>query len=109
MGAEAGKDLLGRVGNMQLPLKLPYDLMQTKWASILNPIIASPTNNISILKNIQLKNGANMINHLLGKLPQGWLILDIDGAATIYRSQPFNDLILTLTSNAAVTVTLGVF
>lgn len=109
MVAEAGKVRSAQVGNMQLPLKLPYDLMQTKWASILNPLIANPTNNISILKNVQLKSGANMINHLLGRLPQGWLVLDLDGPATIYRSQPFNDLILTLTSNAAVTVTLGVF
>jgi hypothetical protein len=109
MAAAAGKGLSVQGGNMQLPLKLPYDLMQTKWASILNPIIASPLNNVSILKNIKLNNGATMINHLLGRNPQGWFIVDVDGPATIYRSQPFNDLILTLTSNAQVTVSIGVF
>ena len=83
--------------------------MQTKWASTLNPIIANPLNSVQILNDVQLKNGATMINHKLGRKPQGWLILDINAAATIYRSQPFNDLILTLTSNADVTVTLGVF
>ena len=98
-----------RVGNMQLPLKLPLDLMQTKWASILNPLIKSPLNNVFILENVVLNNGVTTINHLLGRTQQGWFLTDINGAATIYRSQPFNSLTLTLTSNAAVTISIGVF
>ena len=94
---------------MQLPLRLNLDMMQTRWASLLNPIIANPTNNISILKNVQLKNGVTVINHLLGAVQQGWILTDIQGAATIYRSAPFNATTLTLTSNAAVTVSIGVF
>lgn len=54
-------------------------------------------------------NGVTTINHKLGQVQQGWFIIDINGAATVYRSQPFNDKTLVLTSNAAVTVNIGVF
>lgn len=40
---------------------------------------------------------------------QGWFLVDIQGPATIYSSAPFNNLTLTLTSNTAVTVSIGVF
>lgn len=82
--------------------------MQNKWASELNPLLALPLNNLTTL-DVQLVNGTNVINHKLGQIPQGWIILDITGAAVIYRSAPFNKLTLTLTSNAAVSVSIGVF
>lgn len=93
----------------QLPLKSPGDLTETRWKALLDPLLANLLNNAKILYGVQLANGATVINHKLGKRQQGWFIVDIDGAATIYRSQPFNDLTLTLTSNAVVTVNLGVF
>lgn len=94
---------------MQLPINLTDSLQQTRWKSILDPLLANPLNNISILEDVSLVTGANTINHLLGRMMQGWLILDINGAATIYRSEPMNDITLTLTSSANVTVNLGVF
>lgn len=94
---------------MQLPTRLPFDLMLTKWSSILNPFLANALNGVSMLNGIEIGNGVTVINHKLGKLQKGWFITDIDGAATIYRSAPFNTKTLTLTSDAAVTVNLGVF
>lgn len=94
---------------MLLPIKLPPDMMITKWKSVLDPILANPLNSVSILSDVSLNNGITVINHLLGQKQQGWFLTDIDGAATVYRSQPFNDKTLTLTSNAAVTVSIGVF
>lgn len=94
---------------MALPQKLPLDLMQTQWASQLNPVLANQLNSASVLKNVALVNGDNVINHKLGRALQGWFVSDIDGAASIYRSQPLNNLTLTLTSNASVTVNLVVF
>lgn len=94
---------------MQLPIKIPFDLMQTRWASILNPFIAVPFLNGQLLTDIALINGVNTINHKLGQTQQGWMIADINGAASIYRSLPFNKTNLTLTSNAAVTVNLWVW
>lgn len=94
---------------MNLPQKLPLPLMQTQWAAILNPVVSNPLNAINILKSVSLANGSNVINHGLGQQQQGWFITDIQGSATIYRSAPFNNLTLTLTSSAAVTVDIGVF
>jgi hypothetical protein len=94
---------------MSLVQKLPLELMGTKWASELNPIIANPLNNVSILKNISLVSGSNVINHGLGQNQQGWFLIDIQGNAVVYRSAPFNNLTLTLTSSAAVTCSIGVF
>lgn len=84
-------------------------MMQTQWASQIDPMIANPANKMSILKNIVLASGNNVINHLLGRTQQGWIITDIQGAATVYRSAPFNALTLTLNSSAPVTVSVGVF
>lgn len=84
-------------------------LMQNKWASILNPVLTNPTTNPSMLKKVSLKTGANTFNHLLGQVQQGWIVSDINAAATLYRSQPFNDKTLTLTSSADCVVTLLVF
>lgn len=94
---------------MQLPLKLTADLMQTRWKSLLDPILENPLNSVSILENIDLAVGNNVINHKLGRKQQGWVVLDVNGAATIYRNAPFNDKTLTLNSSAIVTVKLGVF
>jgi hypothetical protein len=92
-----------------LAQKIPLPLMQTQWASELTPILKNPLNNVSILSNVNLKSGNNVINHLLGKKQQGWFLTDVQGAATIYRSEAFNDKTLTLISNANVTVNIGVF
>lgn len=96
-------------GDMQLPLKIPYDLMLTKWASIINPLLSAPLNQVSILKGISLIIGETKIPHLLGDMQRGWWVIDINGVATIYRSKPLESSFLYLTSSAVVTVNLGVF
>ena len=98
-------------------MSLPYfqtsdkdlNLLQTQWGSQLNPLLAQPFSNGLILKTIQLTTGSNVINHLLGRTQQGWMITDQDASASVYRSAPFNSLTLTLTSSANVTVNLFVF
>lgn len=92
-----------------LPLNLPQIMMQTKWKSVLDPLLLNPLNQVSILSNIVLSSGANIINHKLGRTPQGWFLTDIQEAAHIYRSQPFNEKTLTLFSDGTVTVNVGVF
>lgn len=98
---------------MQLP-KIPaqdpaVNLMQTKWASILNPLLAQPLSASSILSNVALVTGDNTINHLLGRTLQGWIVSDITAASTVYRSQPLNATTLTLNASAPTTVSLLVF
>jgi hypothetical protein len=94
---------------MSLPQKLPIDLMQTKWAAQLNPLLSNLLTQGSLLINVQLINGVTVVNHLLGRKMMGWMIADQDAAASIYRSAPLNDQTLTLTSNAATIARLWVF
>lgn len=94
---------------MQLPILTNISQMVTRWKSILDPLLANQINQTSILTNVNLKSGTNVINHLLGQTQQGWFLVDIQGPATIYRSAAFNNLTLSLTSNAVVTVSIGVY
>jgi len=94
---------------MNLPFNLSWQTAQTRWASILNPVLSLPPNNGILLKNIQITTGVNVINHKLGQTPQGWIVTDQDASCTFYRSAPFNDLTLSLTASANTTISLWVF
>lgn len=94
---------------MSLPQRLPIERMQTTWATQLDPVVNFAPNQGLLLKNIALDAGVNVVNHLLGKNMQGWIIIDQNASASIYRSQPMNNLTITLTSNAPVTVSMWVF
>jgi hypothetical protein len=98
---------------MSLPIfkmnEKSVQLLQTTWASQLNPIVGN-----AVLKGLQLDavsliNGVTIINHLLSRKQQGWFITDVNAAATIYRSAPFNDTTLTLSSNADCVVNIWVY
>lgn len=89
-----------------------FQLMQNKWASILNPVIANPVNSNNILKNVKLGSGLNTIDHLLQRPLQGWIIVRQRGAATFYDQQDSNQspqLTLKLNSSAAVSVDILVY
>lgn len=88
---------------------LPWLLANPKWAAELNPIIANPMTNMNILTNVVLASGTNVINHGLGRTQRGWVVTDIQGAAVIYRNASFNNVTLSLHSDAGVTVSIGVF
>lgn len=98
---------------MQLPLQQTtvrdLSLIQTKWKAIIDPVLANPMTNMLILKNVAIVTGSNSVPHLLQQMQQGWVIVDIQGAAVIYRNGIFNDNYLYLSSSANVTVSLGVF
>ena len=94
---------------MFLSSKLPWELANNKWASVLNPILQNPLNSANILKNVSLVTGSNTINHGLGRIMQGWWFIDIDAAITYYRSQPLNNLTLTITCSGPANVSIGVF
>lgn len=95
-----------------LPQKLPLAQMATTWAEQLNPIIANPTVNNLILKNVKLISGTNVINHKLGRTLQGWNSVRVRANATIYDQQDNNQtpqLTLVLVASAPVVVDLVVF
>lgn len=88
-------------------------LLQTNWASALNPVIDNPITKGIQLKNVTLVTGANVINHLLGRKLQGWIVVRSHGsAATIYDTQDNNqipNLTLQLNSSAGVLVDIYVY
>lgn len=97
---------------MQLPRRIKWDLAQDQWAQQLNPLLANPLNNGSILKNVSLINGTTVVNHMLGRPLQGWKIIRQRAAASIYDVQDSNQMpesTLLLVSDAAVVVNLEVF
>jgi len=96
----------------KLPQELPWNDADNKWASILNPIVANPIVNSLILKDVVLAAGDNTINHRLGRKLQGYLIVGINAAATIYDKQASNQmpqLTLVLNSSAGCTCNILVF
>lgn len=92
-----------------LPLRLPFSLFQDRWATIINPVVNFAPNQGLLLKNVPIVTGVNVINHKLQRNQQGWSIIDQDATASIYRSQPLNDLTLTLMSTANCNIALWVF
>lgn len=87
----------------------PFQMMQDKWASILNPLLAQPLSSAGMLTGIKISTGTNVINTLLDRKMQGWFVSDIDAAVTLFRSAPFNDKTLTLTSSGPCNINLVVF
>jgi hypothetical protein len=81
----------------------------TIWKSTIDPVIATQLITGNLISNVSLATGSNNINHLLGRIQVGWMIVDQQAAASIYRSKPFNKSTLTLTASAPATVSLWVF
>lgn len=77
--------------------------------SALNQLLKNPLVQGNFVAGVSLVNGATVVPHGLGRTPQGWVLTDVNGLATIYRSAAFNSSNLTLTSSAAVSVSLYVF
>lgn len=93
---------------MNLPLNLPLTQMQTQWSALINPVLSNQFIGGRLLK-YSLLTGVNVINHGLGSDQTGWVIVDKDASVDPFRSQPLNNLTLTLTASAPVNVTLWVF
>lgn len=95
-----------------LPKNLTWPMAQTQWPQQIDPVISNALVNGRLITGQKLINGATAVNHGLGRKLQGWIIVGISGAATIYDTQASNimpELTLNLISNAAVTVALWVF
>lgn len=93
-----------------LTTQLDWPKANTLWASKLNPVLANLLIQGSQLSGIVLiANTPQMINHFLGKNQTGWIVTDQNAAASIFRTQPFNDSTLTIEASADVTINLWVY
>jgi hypothetical protein len=116
MAAALALTAVQAVTNMALPIFKSDDvsltLLQTAWAKLINPLLANATNSSSVLRSVTLVAGDNVINHKLGQKLQGWSIVRLRGASTIYDKQDSNsmpNLTLILNSSSAVVVDIQVF
>lgn len=90
----------------------PFQLMQNRWASVLDPILACPIPQGILLPNVTLASGDNVVNHRLGRELQGWIIVRQRAASQLYDKQDSNTrpaLTLLLNASAPVSVDLFVF
>lgn len=95
---------------MQLSVSLPFNLMITRWASILNPIIAIPfLSGLQIDNIILVANTPLVINHKLGRTPQGWFPVDNIAATPVFRTQSFNSSTITLEATANTTISIWIY
>lgn len=86
-----------------------FMLLQTRWASQLNPILAIPFLSGRAVNNVALIVGSTTINHGLQRMQQGWVITDRNRGGDIYRALPFNQTTLTLSAGQAQTISVWCF
>lgn len=95
-----------------LSSNLPWELANNKWAGTLNPLLANPIVNGSLLKNISVTTGANSIAHGLQRKLQGYIVVLNSANVTFYDTQATNqmpDIYLVLHASGAATISLYVF
>lgn len=65
-------------------------LLQTRWSSMINPLLALPLLKGNTVREVALGTTPVAIDHRLGRVPQGWLIIDSNANEVVYRTAPFN-------------------
>ncbi len=87
-------------------------ILQTKWKSILDPVLSNPLIAPVILPGVVLYSGTNVVNHRLGKKLTGWIVIGNSASTTFYDKQASNQqpqLTLVLNASGDCTVSLLVF
>lgn len=81
--------------------------LQDNIVSAVQPFLTNPLNDGIIITDIEIDGvSATEVNHLLGRLPQGYIIIDKDAESDIYRDVLNTRQISFLSSNA---VTIGIY
>lgn len=84
-------------------------LLQTRWSSLINPVLDNPLVKGRIVRDVALGTTQVVVDHRLGRTPVGWLIIDSSALQTVYRSGPLSPTALPLTASGPVVVSLYVF
>jgi hypothetical protein len=82
-------------------------LIQSNVEKAISGAISSPLLN-GLLKTADLVSGLTSIEHKLGRVPQGYIIIDKNNAANVYTASK-DDKFLNLNSSAACKIGLWIF
>ena len=92
------------------------DDVQTNVANTLTPVLKSLIVDGVLIKDIDLVSGVNRINHTLGRVPEGWIIVDRNTTATVFKTIPTtaantitDSSTISLTSSGTVKVSIWFF
>lgn len=88
------------------------NLIQDRVLEGLNPILSKEFMDSELLQGVVLANGANTVDHKLGRELVGWIVTRINAAVTLFDTQSSNPLPeknLKLTASGAAIVDLLVF
>jgi hypothetical protein len=86
-----------------------FNLLQTGWASQINPVLGNPTVNGVLQRGIKLVSGTNSIDHKLGRTLQGFIVTDmLDTYSQIFRTVSKTPA-LTLNLNSSVATTIDIY
>lgn len=85
--------------------------LQSNLANALNYPLTNPLLFGAQIRDIALKTGSNTINHGLGRKLQGWILIGINAAITLYDMQLVNpsDQTLILVASGPAIANLYVF
>lgn len=83
-------------------------LIQDNIEKAISSAITAPILNGRLITSVNLVAGSTKIEHKLARVPQGYIQVDINNVSSIYTVSK-DALFLTLSSSAAVTVSLWIF
>lgn len=90
--------------------------VQSNVSNTIAPVLKSLIVDGVLVKDIALVSGVNRVNHTLGRLPEGWIIVDRNTAATVFKTAPTtaantitDSSTISLTSSGTVTVSIWFF
>lgn len=86
------------------------EAVQTNISQVITPVLKSPIVD-GTLVSVSLVNGDNRVSHGLGRVPEGWIIVDRSTAATVYRdpAKITDSTTMTLTASGTITTTIWFF
>lgn len=82
--------------------------LQNQVEQVLNPITKKEILDGVLLKDIIVTTAGIDVEHALLRQPLGWILVDNQADATVYRTF-WSDRILTLSSSATTTISIWVF
>jgi len=85
-----------------------FERMQTRWMSELNPALSNPLLKGRQIDSVALQTGDNTVDHMLGRQPIGWFIVDLNANEGVYKVS-WSPTSLVLNSSGPVTVSLYVY